>query len=241
MNTAAWPHTRTPHWVAVVLALTAHIAVLYAWLDTPRRTITPSEPSSAMPIDVRIITPQATPPTPAPPTKPVQAQPPKPMAQPKQTPRTPPSQTVAKPQTPPSVEPNVPAVAPALPAPTQAVATPAPEPTSTPNEPQPVTNTIATPATPSADSAWIICPGYQHAIRASPPPRQVVLARMGGEVLVEFTVQPDGSIQNPRVITTTNHQLNRWALRTVEHSMRCIGQNQPMQLRLPIKLTFDTP
>lgn len=85
----------------------------------------------------------------------------------------------------------------------------------------------------------MLCPGYQEAIRTSPPPREVMQEGLGGEVLVEFTVTPSGTVRNPIPISSTNPKLNRWALATVLTKIRCQGQAQAVQLRVPISVRFE--
>lgn len=91
----------------------------------------------------------------------------------------------------------------------------------------------------SAGAPAIVCPGYQEALAEHRPPRALLRSGQGGEVLVEFTVMRDGTVQDVHVVSSTNPRLNHWATSGVSRKLRCAPQPQPVKLRLPIRLRFD--
>ncbi|HRK57927.1 MAG TPA: energy transducer TonB, partial [Burkholderiaceae bacterium] len=91
----------------------------------------------------------------------------------------------------------------------------------------------------SAVAPAIVCPGYQEALAEHSPPRALLRSGQGGEVLVEFTVMRDGTLQDVHVVSSTNPRLNHWAISGVSRKLRCAPQPQPVKLRLPIRLRFD--
>lgn len=199
-----------------------HVLLVYALITGLQRT---SNPTSTRTVEVRLMDdevrpkvapPPPTPPAPTPPpATPRVAPPPRPLPLPTAAPVAPIAETpapVAAPQDTAPLTPPAPATLPAPPAPA---------------------------AAPAAPSAAVICPGYKGAIRSSAPPREVMLEGVGGEVVVEFTVLPNGSVRNPIPISSTNPALNRWALNTVQQKIRCQGQLQPVQLRVPISVRFE--
>lgn len=217
-------------WVGIGAVIALHLVILYALVAGLKRN--PADLITQT-VDVRLVeeavrtAPAAPPqPQPTPPKPPTQAVLPKTaVPPPKDAAPIEPAHS-AMPQTPAMTQaPSAPAadeVAPA--APTAPVAPPAPAAASAP---------VSPPA------AAVVCPGYQDAIRSSTPPREALQEGIGGEVLVEFTVAPDGTVRNPIPIRSTNPRLNRWALATVLTKIRCQGQTQPVQLRVPIGLRFE--
>ncbi len=202
-------------WVGLGAVIALHLVIFYALLLGLRRHPVDIAPHS---VNVRLIedavrtTPTAPPQRePAPPKPQIQSQPAQPVM----------------PREPAPIAPTVPETLAAPPTPSTPPATEA-------------TPAAAAPSAPvSAPAASVVCPGYQDAIRMSPPPREVMQEGIGGEVLVEFTVTPNGTVRNPIPISSTNPKLNRWALATVLTKIRCQGQAQAVQLRVPISVRFE--
>ena len=85
----------------------------------------------------------------------------------------------------------------------------------------------------------VICPGYQTALAAHAPPRQLLRSGQGGEVIVEFTVAQDGSVNDVVAASSTNPRLNHWATNGVRRKLHCTPQARAVKLRLPMRLRFD--
>ncbi len=212
---------RPQRWGGLGAVIALHLVILYALVVGLQRN--PAD-LIAHTVEVRLMD-DAAPTAPAAPPQPqVQPETPKTMAT-----RAPAVQTQA----------TAPEVSEAPEAPEIPKTSGAPEAPAAPPTAEAVPTEVVAPTAARPPAAAILCPGYQDAIRNSPPPREVMAEGLGGEVLVEFTVMPNGTVRNPIPISSTNLKLNRWALSTVLTKIRCQGQTQPVQLRVPISVRFE--
>lgn len=113
-----------------------------------------------------------------------------------------------------------PVVQPAVPEPVASAPAPAPEPTPTPvaaaPEPAPAPVVAAPTPPPPAPAATPAAPQVISAVRPRYPP-QALRRRIEGSVTVGFTIMPDGSVSNVRVISSRpNNTFDREAVNAME-------------------------
>lgn len=169
------------------------------------------------PLDVSLIEPvkPAPPPPPPPPPKP-------------QVVKTAPKVAPPPPAYVPPVE--TPVAPPAQPVIAATSAEPAPP---APPAPAPV------PAAPPVVDIAVTCTNHVAVRSQVAYPPQAERMGLSGDVVVDFTVAPDGSIKNVAVARSSNAVFNAAATAAVA-KLKCSGQGQDVRVRVPFAFRLDT-
>ena len=93
-------------------------------------------------------------------------------------------------------------------------------------------------AAPPAVAIGAACPNHLDVRSRVVYPPQAQLRGLSGDVVVEFTVGPGGSIGNAQIARSTNAIFNEAALNAVSH-LRCVGQGQDVKVRIPFAFRLD--
>ncbi|WP_175922985.1 energy transducer TonB [Burkholderia latens] len=170
------------------------------------------------PIETRIIEPVKPPP---PPPLPVVQLPP-----PKFAPPPPPF--VPPPEVPVQAPPQQTIVHQAAPAPTPQVAPPAPPAPVQPVKPAPVQTAIS-----------VVCPNSDQIRGSIAYPKDAQENGETGDVVIEFTVDPQGHIANERVAQSSDHDsLDSAAFKAVKR-FNCIAQGQAVRVQVPFSFNLN--
>jgi len=92
---------------------------------------------------------------------------------------------------------------------------------------------------PTVVAVGIVCPNHQEVRSRVPYPAQAMRLGLSGDVEIEFTVTPSGALGELSVIRSTNKVFNSGALAAVAQ-LRCVGQGQPVRVRVPFVFRLDT-
>ena len=126
--------------------------------------------------------------------------------------------------TPPPPQPTITAVTP-TPPPAPVVIAPAPPPVAVAPAPA--------PAPPAPVSAAVVCANYATVMGDAAFPREAVRAGLEkGEVLIQFTLGPNGEMKDIRTLRSTNSIFARAAARLVSE-YKCQGQGREITVTVP--------
>jgi protein TonB len=197
--------------IAVVIVL--HIVLIYALLNGLATKVVQV---IQHPIETKIIEPVKPPPPPPLPVvqlpPPKFAPPPPPFVPPPEVPvQAPPQQTIVHQATP--VQ-SAPAVAPPVQAP-------------------------APPAKPLSTAVGVVCPNSDQIRGSIAYPKEAQENGDTGDVVIEFTVDPQGHITNERVATSSEHDsLDEAAFKAVKR-FNCIAQGQAVRVQVPFSFNLN--
>lgn len=136
----------------------------------------------------------------------------------------------------PKVAPPPPAYVP--PVETPVVPPPQPVIAATSPEPPPPAPPAPVPAAPPVVDIAVTCSNHV-AVRSSVVyPPQAERLGLSGDVVVDFTVAPDGSIKNVAVSRSSNSVFNAAATAAVA-KLKCTGQAQDVRVRVPFAFRLD--
>ncbi|MEQ1601871.1 MAG: energy transducer TonB [Methylophilaceae bacterium] len=213
MNYAQQQRDPTRHLIGISVVVVFHIILAYALANGLAKKIVKFVED---PLDVKLI--EEFKPPPPPPPKIVQPKiaPPPPVYVP------PPEVVVNTPPPPPEVVVATVAVPPP-PAPPVEVAPPPP--------PPPV-------AKPAVASVGVACPNHQEIRSNTEYPAQAQRLNLSGNVVVEFTVDANGSIKNVNVLKSSNKVFNNAATNAVA-KFQCVGQGQEVHVRVPFEFKSE--
>jgi protein TonB len=121
---------------------------------------------------------------------------------------------------------------------------PAPTITAVPTPPPPAPVVIAPlppapaapapPAAPAQPSVGTACPGYEDILRDGGVPREAKRAEIDtGDVMVSFTVGPNGEVKNVAIKSSTHRVFNRHSVALVSQ-FKCIGQGRDVEMLVPL-------
>ncbi len=199
------------HMLGTALVIGFHVILAYALLNGLARKVIDVVKK---PLDVSLV-------------EEIKAEPP-----PKPTP--PPKQVVPQPKSevPPPFVPKV----------EVAVETPQPAPTitasNTPPEPAPPAP-VAEPAPPPPVNVAVACPNHVSVRSKVPYPTQAQRQGISGDVLIEFTVAPDGGVGGINVVRSSNAVFNAVSIDAVSQ-LRCVGQGKNVRVRVPFSFRLDS-
>lgn len=130
----------------------------------------------------------------------------------------------------------VPAPAPAPAAPTPSAVqsterTPESGPAATPAPPAP-------PAPPPQVAIGLACPNHISVRSGVPYPSRAERRGISGRVVAEFTVAPNGELQNARIASSSDAIFNDVVLAAVQR-FKCIGQGTQVRVRIPFEFTLN--
>ncbi len=89
------------------------------------------------------------------------------------------------------------------------------------------------PPKPAIQSAAVACPNYREIMGSIVYPREALLDSIEGDVVIEFTVAPDGQIRDPVIRSSSNRVFNRVSLQAVSR-LHCSGQGRDVRVQAPI-------
>lgn len=120
------------------------------------------------------------------------------------------------------------------PQPVIAATAPEPAPPAPPAAPAPA----PVPAAPPVVDIGITCANHVAVRSQVAYPPQAERMGLSGDVVVDFTVAPDGSIKNVAVTRSSNPVFNAAATAAVA-KLKCSGQGQDVRVRLPFAFRLD--
>ena len=94
------------------------------------------------------------------------------------------------------------------------------------------------PPTPAVQSAAVVCPNYREIMSRIDYPRDALLGGIEGEVVIEFTVAPNGQLSGFGIKSSTNRVFNRASLSTAQR-MKCVGQGRDIRVELPVSFKLQ--
>lgn len=197
--------------IGIAIAAVLHVLLIWALVDGLATKVVKIV---AAPIETRIIVP-VKPPPPPPPPKIVKI-----VQQPKVVPPPPPYVP------PPQVHVETP------PAPT-ITHQDAPAPSAPVHEAPPPPVAVAKPV---SHEVGVVCPNSDQVRASMTYPQDAQDNDITGDVTVEFTVDAEGNVTNPRVTQHADDILERAALATVRR-FHCVGQGQMVHVQVPF--TFN--
>ncbi|CAL94946.1 energy transducer TonB [Azoarcus olearius] len=157
------------------------------------------------------------------------APPPPPPPPPKQVVKAPPKVAPPPPAYVPPVETQVQAPPPVI-----AATSAEPQPPAPPAAPAPA----PVPAAPPVVDIAVTCANHVAVRSQVAYPPQAERLGLSGDVVVDFTVAPDGSIKNVAVSRSSNSVFNAAATAAVA-KLRCSGQGQDVRVRVPFAFRLD--
>lgn len=197
--------------IAVVVVL--HVLLVYALINGLATKVVHV---IQHPIEAKIIEPVK--PPPPPPLPPVQLPPPK-FA-------PPPPPFVPPPEVPVQAPPQQSITHQAVPVPT----TPAPPPVPAPAAPAPK---------PVSHEVNVVCPNAEQVRAAVRYPREAQQNGDTGDVLIEFTVDPQGHIANERVAKSSDHDSLDDAAFNAVKKFDCVAQGESVRVQVPFTFNLN--
>ncbi|WP_118185526.1 energy transducer TonB [Paraburkholderia phosphatilytica] len=197
--------------IAAVLLL--HVVLIYALINGLATKVVQV---IQHPIETKIIEPvKPPPPPPLPPVTlppPKFAPPPPPFVPPPEVPvQAPPQQTITHQATPVPVTPAQPPVQAAPPAPA----------------PKPVSHEVG-----------VVCPNSDQVRSSIKYPKDAQENNITGDVVIEFTVDPEGHITNEKVSQSADPSLDRAAFNAVKQ-FSCVAQGQAVRVQVPFSFNLN--
>ena len=198
---------------AIGLVILVHIALVYGMVSGLAGKVMDAFKA---PLEVSIV--EEIHKTDPPPPKPAEIKP----APPPPTYVPPPEVSVAPPPTP------APVIAATTAAPPPATAVQAPAPTPAPAE----------PPKPAVVNVAVACPNHIEVRSRTPYPPQAARMGLSGDVLIEFTVKPNGTVTDITVVRSSQAIFNTVAANAVAQLV-CVGQSEPVRVRVPFVFKLD--
>jgi protein TonB len=224
MDYAQQQRDPTRHLIGISLVVVFHIILVYALVNGLARKIVDVIKE---PLEVSLIEELKPPPPPPPlPPKKVVVQP-KVVTPPPPVYVPPPEVVVDTPPPPPQVVVTTAAV-PAPPPPVVVAAPPAP----------PAPPPVAKVEPPAFVSVGVACSNADEVRGNVDYPAQAVKAGLGGQVLVEITIDASGTVKNPTVLQSSNKIFNASVLKAVA-KLQCVGQSQEVRAKVPFKFNLE--
>jgi len=91
---------------------------------------------------------------------------------------------------------------------------------------------------PAVVAVGVACPNHLEVQGRVAYPPQALRLGLSGEVEVEFTVSPTGSVADIGIARSSNKLFNNAATSAVSQ-FRCVGQGQPVRVRVPFVFRLD--
>jgi protein TonB len=95
------------------------------------------------------------------------------------------------------------------------------------------------PAAPPVVDVAVTCPNHVSVRSQVAYPQQAERLGISGDVVVDFTVGPDGTIKNVGVAKTSNAVFNAAATGAVA-KLKCVGQGHDVRVRVPFAFRLDS-
>jgi protein TonB len=83
----------------------------------------------------------------------------------------------------------------------------------------------------------VVCPNIEAVKKEMKFPPQAIREGLSGEVLIEFTVGPNGELKDVKVVQSTNRIFNTASLNAVKR-LGCIGRGQDVRVQAPFAFNF---
>jgi len=96
----------------------------------------------------------------------------------------------------------------------------------------------AEPARPATVSVAVACPNHVEVRSKTPYPSQALRMGISGEVLMEFTLKPNGAITDITVVRSSQSIFNAVASNAVAQLV-CTGQSESVKVRVPFVFKLE--
>lgn len=93
-------------------------------------------------------------------------------------------------------------------------------------------------AKPVSHEIGVVCPNSNQVRSSMTYPQEAQDDNITGDVTVEFTVDADGAVTNPRVVEHADPILERAAVSTIER-FHCVGQGQSVRVQVPFSFNLN--